>query len=46
MLIEENKGGYKIIHLIPDVTEEEKEEIRQKITKKIFKLFSNKKTKD
>ena len=43
---EESTGGYKIIHVIPDIPEEEREEIRQRITQKIFDLFSDRKAND
>jgi hypothetical protein len=37
----ENIDGYTIIHVVPDATEEEKEDIKRDITEKIYKLFSN-----
>ena len=43
---EENTGGYRIIHIIPDIPEEEREEIRQRITQKIINLFSDSKAND
>lgn len=33
--------GFKVVHVIPDYTEEQKEEIRQNISQKIYYLFSN-----
>jgi hypothetical protein len=43
---EEDTCRYKIIHIIPDIQEEEREEIKQKITQKIYNLFSNREAKD
>lgn len=37
----DNMEGYRIVHITPDVSEEEKEEIKQTIVKNIYKLFSN-----
>jgi hypothetical protein len=45
MLRVENQGGYKIVHNIPDYTEDEKEQIRRDILQKIYKLASDKKEK-
>jgi hypothetical protein len=46
MLKEESVEGYRVVHIIPDMSEEEKETVRQKITKSIYKLFSRKKVKE
>jgi hypothetical protein len=32
---------YKIVHSIPDYTEEQKEEMRQEILRNMYKLFSS-----
>ena len=42
----ENVDGYTVIHVFPDTTEEEKEDVKRDITEKIYRLFSNRNKKD
>lgn len=35
----EHKNGFKVIHRVPDVTEEEREDIQQEILQKMYNDF-------
>jgi hypothetical protein len=37
-----NANGYKVIHVVPDISEEERDKIKTQILLKLYNQFSNK----